>query len=79
MKIFYYSLLTAALISGCANSYPENYIPSKTTHVAEEKPEKYPHPPEDLRSTVGNDGSYYRGGYYYPSRNYYNRYYWYYN
>ena len=64
----------AFLFVGCANSYPTNYIPPKTTHVAEDKPDKYPHPPEDLRSVVGHDGWYRYGGYYYPSRGYYNRY-----
>ena len=35
--------------------YPINNIPPKRTHVEEEKPEKYEHPPEDYRSVVGYD------------------------
>jgi hypothetical protein len=87
MKFLFLSLFLASLISGCAgsSSYPTHNIGPKTTHVAEEKPEKYPHPPEDLRSVVGKENGsrkttgYYNSGYYYPSRGYYNRYYWYYH
>ena len=32
--------------------YPINNIPAKRTHVAEEEPEKYYHPPEDYSSVV---------------------------
>jgi len=64
----------AFIFTGCANNYPTNNIPAKTTHVPEEKPDKYPHPPEDLRSVVGHDGWYRHGRYYYPSRYYYDRY-----
>ncbi|NEW61126.1 caspase family protein [Sulfurovum sp. bin170] len=35
--------------------YPIHNIPPKRTHVAEEEPEKYYHPPEDYRSVVGYD------------------------
>ncbi len=87
MKYLYCSILAALMMAGCSssgsgvasNDYPTHKIPAKTTHVPEEKPDKYPHPPEDLRSVVGHDGWYRYGGYYYPSRNYYNRYYWYYH
>jgi hypothetical protein len=78
MRIGHYMLLTSVAFLGCSSYYPTNAIPQKTTHVAEEKPEKYPHPPEDLRSVVGHDGWYHHGGYYYPSRSYYDRYYDYY-
>ena len=74
MKKLLLSVPCVLLLAGCANSYPANYIPPKTTYVAEEKPDKYPHPPEDLRSVVGHDGWYRYGGYYYPSRYYYDRY-----
>ena len=74
MKLFYYTLISSVAFWGCASYYPTNNIPQKTTYVEEEKPDKYPHPPEDLRSVVGQDGWYHHGGYYYPSRNYYNRY-----
>ena len=74
MKLFYITLVVPFIFTACANNYPTNHVPEKTTHVEEEKPEKYPHPPEDLRSVVGHDGWYRYGGYYYPSRNYYNRY-----
>jgi len=75
MKKIYYTVSSIILIfSGCANNYPTNYVPEKTTHVEEEKPPKYEHPPEDLRSVVGHDGWYHRGGYYYPSQDYYYRY-----
>ncbi|CAA6816705.1 MAG: Unknown protein [uncultured Sulfurovum sp.] len=74
MKKFYFITFIVFVFLGCANNYPTNYIPQKTTHVEEEKPDKYPHPPEDLRSVVGHEGSYYHGGYYYPSRDYYNNY-----
>lgn len=74
MKLTYYMIATLLIFIGCANSYPTNYIPAKTTHVEEEKPDKYPHPPEDLRSVVGYDGWYHHGGYYYPTRDYYDRY-----
>ncbi|CAA6822895.1 MAG: Unknown protein [uncultured Sulfurovum sp.] len=74
MKNHYFILLAILLFTGCSNYYPSNNIPLKTTHVEEEKPDKYPHPPEDLRSVVGHDGWYRRGGYYYPSQQYYNRY-----
>jgi hypothetical protein len=33
--------------------YPINKIPPKRTHVKEEEPEKYYHPPEDYSSGVG--------------------------
>ena len=85
MKVFYALCLSVILgLSGCSstnsgvNELVVNKIPDKTTHVEEEKPEKYPHPPEDLRSVVGKPDSYYHDGYYYPSRAYYNRYYYYY-
>ncbi len=78
MKLFYYTLLASVVLGGCSSYYPTNDIPAKTTHVAEEKPDKYPQPPEDLRSVVGHDGWYHHGGYYYPSRDYYNQYYDYY-
>jgi len=74
MKILFIALLAVFVLAGCANDYPTNYIAPKTTYVAEEKPDKYPHPPEDLRSVVAQDGWYEYNGYYYPSRNYYNRY-----
>ncbi|CAA6810670.1 MAG: Unknown protein [uncultured Sulfurovum sp.] len=74
MKSLYIATIAGFLLVGCANNYPTNHIPAKTTHVAEEKPDKYPHPPEDLRSVVGHDGWYRHGSYYYPSRYYYNRY-----
>ena len=77
MKLFC-ALLLFVCCWGCSNYYPTNVIPEKTTHVAEEKPDKYPHPPEDLRSVVHQDGWYHYGGYYYPSRDYYDRYYDYY-
>lgn len=35
--------------------YPINKIPPKRTHVKEEEPEKYYHPPEDYSSVVGYD------------------------
>lgn len=60
------------VLSACAgNSYPTNDIPVHKTHVKEEPIDA---PPEDLRSVVGHDGWYNYGGYYYPSRAYYNRY-----
>ena len=86
MKYLFFTIALTAMISGCgSSSYPINNIPAKTTHVAEEKPDKYPHPPEDLRTVVGKENGsskanwYRHGGYYYPSRYYYNRYYWYYH
>ena len=74
MKLICYILFLSIACVGCSSHYPTNNIPQKTTHVPEEKPDKYPHPPEDLRSVVGHEGWYYHGGYYYPSRRYYNRY-----
>lgn len=75
MKYLLLTMVLSSTLVGCAsNSYPTNNIPPKTTYVPEEKPEKYPHPPEDLRSVVGHDGWYHSGGYYYPSQNYYNNY-----
>lgn len=35
--------------------YPVNHIPAKRTHVREEEPEKYYHPPENYNSVVGYD------------------------
>ena len=52
MKSFYFTIFITLVFSGCANNYPTNYVPAKTTHVEEEKPQKYDHPPEDLRSVV---------------------------
>ena len=74
MKFFYYILFGTLIFNGCSSSYPTNHIAVKTTHVEEEKPDKYPHPPEDLRSVVGHEGWYRYGNYYYPNRGYYNRY-----
>ena len=74
MKNFVFLFISIFSLLGCANSYPNNHIQAKTTHVEEEKPDKYPHPPEDLRSVVGHEGWYQNHGYYYPSRQYYNRY-----
>jgi hypothetical protein len=81
--IYLLALFVTFGLAGCSsssgvNDLVINKIPEKTTHVAEEKPDKYPHPPEDLRSVVGKTGWYHSGGYYYPSRSYYNRYYNYY-
>jgi len=36
-----------------SSDYPINKIPPKRTHVREEEPEKYYHPPEDYSSAVG--------------------------
>ena len=74
MKSYYVAIFIPFIFLGCANDYPTNFIPKKTTHVEEEKPNKYPHPPEDLRSVVGHEGWYRYGNYYYPSQGYYNRY-----
>jgi len=74
MKFFYYILFGTLTFHGCSSNYPTNHIAAKTTHVEEERPDKYPHPPEDLRSVVGHEGWYRYGGYYYPNREYYNRY-----
>ncbi len=76
MKHIYFLLIAsvAFVMVGCSSHYPTNNIPAKTNFVPEEKPEKYAHPPEDLRSVVGREGWYSYGGYYYPSRAYYNRY-----
>jgi len=71
MKYFNLLLVAALVLSGCANHYPTNAIPEKQTFVEEER---FYAPPEDLRSVVGHDGWYHHGGYYYPSRSYYNRY-----
>jgi hypothetical protein len=87
MKYMFFMLLGAFILTGCAgsNEYPTHNIGPKTTHVAEEKPDKYPHPKEDLRTVVGKENGslkntgYRHGGYYYPSRYCYNRYYWYYH
>jgi hypothetical protein len=73
-KRFWLISVCMFIFIGCANDYPVNNIAAKTTHVEEEKPDKYPHPQEDLRSVVGHEGWYRYGGYYYPSRYYYNRY-----
>ena len=74
MRYFSCLLFLSVFLVGCSSHYPVNNIAPKTTHVAEEKPDKYEHPPEDLRSVVGHEGWYRYGGYYYPSRAYYNRY-----
>jgi len=75
MRLISSALVLAILfLSGCSSHYPVNNIGPKTTHVPEEKPDQYEHPPEDLRSVVGHEGWYHYGGYYYPSRSYYNRY-----
>ena len=74
MKLFSITLFLAVAFGGCASYYPTNEIPAKKTYVKEEPPG----PPEDLRSVVRQDGWYYHGGYYYPSRDYYDRYYDYY-
>ncbi len=78
MKLLICTLLLAATCFslGCSSYYPTNEIPPKNTHVAKEDPNL---PPEDLRSVVRQDGWYYSGGYYYPSRDYYDRYYDYYH